>query len=105
MTLLDPTPDTSTTDLAARAGETRHRSLGMLDLRATHDHIDPQEIANMSHLTEGNTSLCHAPWARIHSEEQGFDSRACVQGDVAFDRRTRIVQWGVNMRDRARKTQ
>ena len=49
-----------------------HRAVGMLVRRLVHRKVaDVEQFAHRIHITERHPGLPHAPWSRVHSQEDG----------------------------------
>lgn len=69
-----PAPEPSAANLAAAAGKALDWSLGVEDRWLIDRFLNAEEITDEPDLAEGDTGLGHAPGARVHAEQQGFDA-------------------------------
>jgi hypothetical protein len=68
----------------------------MFDGRTTDRFLDTQEGANHLNLTEWNAGLGHSPWAGVHAQQQGADSRSRIPSDVRAVWLPGVLEWVVD---------
>ena len=97
---LRPTPDPAAADLASPGAKAQDRPPGMLIGRRFDAASNPQPVAYVSHFAERHAGLGHAPWPRVHSQQQHPARRGTCRAQVRMVRPARVDQGVVDLRDR-----
>ena len=102
----DVAPYAAAADFTTRTGKPSDRSFGVRVLGFADRALDLQPIAHPTHFSKWNPRLAHAPWTRVHPEEDN----ALLGVRIAFDVLVmgalriceRVVDVGYGSRERKR---